>query len=464
MQSIVYEILAEDHQPQLSPPTKPPSSWLGWLRHRIPGIKPRLLVVSPAMMGVDSNALAPDLYAELLERGFVVLRVARYRKAVGFVVHRMNLAFRSPVITLRERAVTAGSAVPLAFYLPLPAAGWAIYETSQTLTLRYTSCGFLTWSVGSETELQSMHCALEKLNLARPKQIYHAGSTSIYSRQIAQRISRPLVFGELSKSPDLHLELFRDRGLAGFARDGIDATDLAWHGIINRARQFLSSWLGISALGLVLTASISFAVQTLKQQALPVPAAGRIDQALQESGSAYWRFSNLISGEIRRSGITQIQSLRILIETNKGSSQSVVSMTWSTLKNLTLRSVDEKSQLLIQAQLIETLKKHKDVALAEVDLANHRIFVKLQPVELSDGLRGPNVEKWIGEMKKAYAVQLETKSATITSVRLRAPDQPVGNLLAFLSSASLHPSLKEISIYSASLGLASAEIELELSP
>jgi len=464
VQSIVCEILADDTQPQSNPLRNSSSSWLGRLVQRIPGLHPRLLVASPAMMGMELTTIAPDLQSELLKQGFVVLRVTRYRKIVGFVVHRMNLAFRGGEITVREREVTAGAAAPIAFYLPLPAAGWSIYETPQTLTLRYASCGFLTWPIESDADCQSMHAALEKLTLTPPAQIHHAGSVSIHSERIAQRFSRPLIFGGLAKTPDLRLELFSNRGLAGIASDGFMATDQAWHKMVGRGRQFVFSGLGLSLLVLGFAASLSVAVQTLNQQAHPAADLRGIDQASREGGSAYWSLSNLIGEEIRRAGITQIQGLRITIEANKASGQAAVVMTWSTLRNLTLRSVDEKSQSLTQSRLTETLTKLQGVALAEVDLANNNILVKLHPIRLADRPQGPDLAKWIGELKKIHAVQLETKSATSSSLRLQAPEQPAGNLLAFLSSASRHPGLKEIAIRSTSPGLATMEVELELSP
>jgi hypothetical protein len=393
----------------------------------------------------------------------VVLRVTRYRKTIGFVVHRMNLAFRGEGFAVRGSKLAVGSATPIAFYCPLPVGGWSIYETSQTLTLRYANCGFLTWPVGSDADCRSMHTAIEKLNLGRPIQIYHAGVSSVHSEQIAQRLSRPLIFGGLSKTPDLRVELFSERGLAGIASDGLIATDRAWRGIIGQTRRFIFSGLGLSVLGLVLAITLSAAAQMLNQQATPIQDARVTDQASREGGSTYWSVSNLIGEEIRRAGINQIQGLRIAIAADKASGQAAVSMTWSTLRNLTLRSVDEKSQSLMQSRLMETLTKLQGVAAAEVDLANNKISVRLHPVKLADGPRGPDLMKWMGELKKTHAVQLETKSATSSSLRLQAPDQPAGNLLAFLSSLSRHPGLKEISIRSASSGLAAMEIELEIS-
>lgn len=463
MQSMVCEILADDAHPQSNVVRNSSSGWLGRFAQRIPGMQPRLLVASPAMMGMDVTTIAPELRSELIEQGFVVLRVTRYRKVVGFVVHRMNLAFRGGAINIREREVIAGAAAPIAFYLPLPTAGWSIYETPQTLTLRYSRCGFLTWSVGSDEACKSMHTALEQLNLVRPSQIVHAGSASVHSEQIAQRLSRPLIFGGLAKAPDFRLELFSNRGLAGVASDGVIATDQVWHGMIYRGRQFIFSGLGLSALVLGFAISLSVAVQTFHQQH-PTAASQGSEQAPREVGSAYWGLSNLIGEEIRRAGITQIQSLRIAIEANKTSGQAIIAMTWSTLRNVTLRSVDEKSQSLVQSRLTETLAKLQGVALAEVDLASNKILVKLHPVKLSDGPKGQDLAKWIGELKKIHAVQLETKSATSSSLRLQAPDQPAGNLLAFLSSASRHPGLREILIRSTSPGLAAMEVELDLSP
>ena len=273
-----------------------------------------------------------------------------------------------------------------------------------------------------------------------------------------------MIFGGLAKTPDLRLELFSNRGLAGIASDGFMATDQAWHKMVGRGRRFVFSGFGLSLLVLGFSASLSLAVQTLNPQARPTPDLRGIDQVQREGGSAYWNLSNLIGEEIRRTGITQIQSLRITIEANQASGQAAVVMTWSTLRNLTLRSVDEKSQSLMQSRLTETLTKLQGVASAEVDLANNKILVKLHPVRLSDGPPGRDLAKWIGELKKIHAVQLETKSVTSSSLRLQAPDQPIGNLLGFLSSASRYPGLKEIAIRSTSPGLAAMEVALELSP
>lgn len=463
MQPIVCEILADDAQPQSNPLRNLSSSWLKRLAQRIPGLQPRLLVASPAMMGMDVTTIAPELRSELMEQGFVVLRVTRYKKVVGFVVHRMNLAFRGGAINIRGREVIASAAAPAAFYLPLPAAGWSIYETPQTLTLRFADCGFLTWPVGSDEACKSMHTALERLNLVRPSQIVHVGSASVHSEQIAQRLSRPLIFGDLAKAPDLRLELCGNRGLAGIARDGVMTTDLAWHKMVSRGRQFVFSGLGLSVLALGSSASLSVAVRTFYQQH-PIAASRGIEQAPRQSGSAYWGLSNLIGEEIRRAGITQIQSLRIAIEAHKTSGQATVVMTWSTLRNVTLRSVDEKSQSLVQSRLIETLSKLQGVAFAEVDLATHKISVRLHPLRLPEGPREANIAQWVDELKKIHAVQLETKSLSRSSLRLQAPDQPAGNLLAFLASVSQHPSIKEIVIRSISPGLAAMEVELELSP
>jgi hypothetical protein len=416
------------------------------------------------MIGMDTTTLASDLYDELVEQNFVVLRATHHGKVIGFVVHRMNLEFFGGEISVRETQIAPGAMLPIAFCLSLPAAGWSIYETPQTLTLRYADCGFLTWPIESDADCQSMHAALEKLNLTPPAQIHHAGSASIHSERIAQRFSRPLIFGGLEKTPDLQLELFDNRRLAEIASDGFTATDQAWHKIVGRGRQFVFSGLGLSLLAVGFSASLSIAVQTLNQQVRPAADQRGIDQASREGGSAYWSLSNLIGEEIRRAGITQIQGLRITIEANKTSGQAAVVMTWSTPRNSTLRSVDEKSQSLTQSRLTETLIKLQGVALAEIDLANNKILVKLHPIRLPDGPQGPDLAKWIGELKKIHAVQLETKSVSRSGLRLQAPDQPVGNLLAFLASLSRHPGIKEIVIRSTSPGLAAMEVELELSP
>lgn len=423
-------------------------------------MRPRLLIVSPALMGIDQPVLDTGLATELNDQGFVVLSVSRFKKIVGHVVHRLNVALMGDEIVVRDQRIPAAAGSPLAFHLPLPVGGWAIYETAQTLTLRYAACGFVSWPVRTPTEVETMMQAIEKLTSQRPQQIHHAGPVSRQTEQIGQLFSRPVLFGTLTKFADLRLELFTRRGWTGAASDGLTVSNRLWGSGIGWGHRFIRSGIGISAIVFFAALSATFGLRFSQPESI-AQSEVRTTARLGESGSPYWELANTVSDDIRRAGIAQIQELRIRIDEIKSSQKFAVSIRWITTPSPLLRTTDQKSISVIQTQLQQLLSKMSGVESVEIDLAKNTLAAKLHPAVSAAESGIPDLSQWMGSLKKTHAVLIETKNQSGHRLSFQAPDQPIGNLVSFATALSRNPQIREITLRAGSPGIGSLEFEME---
>lgn len=462
MGKLVCEILPEDLDAGHQVPAEPLRLQSPTTLRVLPRLRPRLLIVSPALIGINQPTLDANLVAELNDQGFAVLRLNPFKKILGHVVHRLNIALQGGEIVVRDQRIPAAAGSPLAFHLPLSAGGWSIYETTQTLTLRYAPCGFVSWPVRTPAEVDNMLTAIDKLMPQRPLQIHHAGPVSRQTEQIGKLVLRPVLFGALTKFPDLKLELFTRRGWTGAASDGLAASNKLWGFGVGWGRRFVGSGAGIS---LIVFAVALFSVWGLKVDPPKAITQPELRTAARDgdSGAVYWEVANVIGAEIRRAGIAQIQELKIRVDEIRSSQEFVVSMRWLIAPSPLLRAADQKGQGLIQTQLQQSLSKMPGIEAIDIDLTKNIIATKLRPIAATQNTGAPDLAQWMGGLKKTHAVLIETKSQSGPRVSFRAPDQPISNLIAFATAMSRHPGLREMAIRAGSPGIGSLEFDMELS-